>query len=89
MPTLQLMGNAQASDPRAMPLKDYIAETMKILKEQPEAKQILVIGCFRCALRKRAATSTRRFRASMTRWRLRTKKERRPALGRLWLAGAF
>jgi uncharacterized oxidoreductase len=38
----ELMGNRQASDPRAMPLKDYIAETMKILKEQPEAKEILV-----------------------------------------------
>jgi uncharacterized oxidoreductase len=38
----ELMGDAQASDPRAMPLKDYIAETMKILKEQPEAKEVLV-----------------------------------------------
>lgn len=38
----ELMGNQQATDPRAMPLKDYIAETMKILKEQPEAKEILV-----------------------------------------------
>jgi uncharacterized oxidoreductase len=38
----ELMGDRQASDPRAMPLKDYIAETMKILKEQPGAKEILV-----------------------------------------------
>jgi uncharacterized oxidoreductase len=38
----ELMGDAQASDPRAMPLKDYIAETMKILREQPDAKEILV-----------------------------------------------
>jgi uncharacterized oxidoreductase len=38
----ELMGSAQASDPRAMPLKDFIAETMKILQEQPEAKEILV-----------------------------------------------
>jgi uncharacterized oxidoreductase len=38
----ELMGDAQAHDPRAMPLKDYIAETMKILKEQPEVKEILV-----------------------------------------------
>jgi uncharacterized oxidoreductase len=38
----ELMGDTQANDPRAMPLKDYIAETMKILKEQPEAKEILV-----------------------------------------------
>jgi uncharacterized oxidoreductase len=38
----ELMGDAQANDPRAMPLKDYIAETMKFLKEHPEAKEILV-----------------------------------------------
>ena len=38
----ELMGNAQASDPRAMPLKDYIGETMKLLKEQPDAREILV-----------------------------------------------
>jgi uncharacterized oxidoreductase len=38
----ELMGDAQASDPRAMPLKDFIAETMKILKERPEAQEILV-----------------------------------------------
>jgi uncharacterized oxidoreductase len=38
----ELMGDAQASDPRAMPLKDYIAETMKILKEQPDATEICV-----------------------------------------------
>jgi uncharacterized oxidoreductase len=38
----ELMGSRQASDPRAMPLKDFIDETMKILKEQPQAKEILV-----------------------------------------------
>jgi uncharacterized oxidoreductase len=38
----ELMGDAQANDPRAMPLKDYIAETMKILKEQPDATEICV-----------------------------------------------
>lgn len=38
----ELMGSRQANDPRAMRLKDFIAETMKILKEQPEAKEILV-----------------------------------------------
>ena len=38
----ELMGDAQASDPRAMPLKEYIAETMKILKEQPGVTEICV-----------------------------------------------
>ncbi len=38
----ELMGSRQANDPRAMPLKDFIEETMKILREQPEAKEILV-----------------------------------------------
>jgi uncharacterized oxidoreductase len=33
----ELGGPAQASDPRAMPLKEFIAETMQILKSQPEA----------------------------------------------------
>ncbi len=31
-----------ASDPTAMPLKDFIAETMKILKSSPEATEICV-----------------------------------------------
>jgi uncharacterized oxidoreductase len=35
-----LMGGA--SDPRAMPLKDYIAETIEILKTRPDAKEICV-----------------------------------------------
>ena len=35
----ELGGPAQAADPRAMPLKDYIAETMQILKNQPEARE--------------------------------------------------
>jgi len=35
----ELGGPAQAADPRAMPLKDYIAEMMQILKSQPEARE--------------------------------------------------
>jgi len=38
----ELMGEHQASDPRAMPLADFIAEVMGILASQPEAKEILV-----------------------------------------------
>src|ERR1700748_365954 len=38
----ELMGSRQADASRAMPLKENIAEAMKILKEQPEAKEILV-----------------------------------------------
>jgi uncharacterized oxidoreductase len=38
----ELMGSAQAADPRAMPLKDYLAQTIEILKTQPNATEILV-----------------------------------------------
>lgn len=38
----ELMGSAQASDPRAMPLKDFIAEVIHILQTQPNAAEILV-----------------------------------------------
>lgn len=35
----ELGGSRQANDPRAMPLKEYIAETIHILKSQPEASE--------------------------------------------------
>jgi len=38
----ELMGSGQAADPRAMPLKDYLAETIEILKTQPNATEVLV-----------------------------------------------
>ncbi|HEY0162237.1 MAG TPA: SDR family oxidoreductase [Edaphobacter sp.] len=38
----ELMGSAQAVDPRAMPLKDYIEETISILKENPSVTEVLV-----------------------------------------------
>lgn len=37
-----LMGERQANDPNAMPLNEFIAETMSILKSSPDAKEILV-----------------------------------------------
>lgn len=37
-----LMGDRQASDPNAMPLTDYIAETMSLLTNTPDAPEIVV-----------------------------------------------
>ncbi len=38
----ELMGAGQAVDPRAMPLKDFIAEVTSIITTQPDATEILV-----------------------------------------------
>jgi uncharacterized oxidoreductase len=38
----ELMGPEMAKDPNAMPLKDFIAETMKILKTSPNTTEICV-----------------------------------------------
>ncbi len=38
----ELQGSRQANDPAAMPLKDFISETMQILKDSPEATEICV-----------------------------------------------
>jgi uncharacterized oxidoreductase len=38
----ELMGSAQASDPRAMPLREFIDEVMNILKTQPDVQEVLV-----------------------------------------------
>src|SRR5665213_3187735 len=37
-----LTGERQANDPMAMPLADFIAETVQILKDSPEATEVLV-----------------------------------------------
>jgi uncharacterized oxidoreductase len=38
----ELMGQRQANDPNAMPLEEYIAETMRILKDSPDTTEVLV-----------------------------------------------
>ena len=38
----EILGGASASDPRAMPLGEFIAEAMQILKTQPTATEICV-----------------------------------------------
>lgn len=38
----ELMGSTQASDPNAMPLADYISETLSLLETQSDAEEILV-----------------------------------------------
>ncbi|MFP5228337.1 MAG: SDR family oxidoreductase [Acidobacteriota bacterium] len=38
----ELQGSHQLSDPRAMPLPDFIAEVMNILTTQPDAREIMV-----------------------------------------------
>lgn len=38
----ELMGERQANDPNAMPLKDFIDEVMEIFRQSPEADEILV-----------------------------------------------
>ena len=37
-----LLGEHQASDPRAMPLEEYITEVMEIIKTQPDETEINV-----------------------------------------------
>jgi len=41
-----LLNQAQATDPNAMPLADYISETMELLEKHPDAEEILVQRVF-------------------------------------------
>ncbi len=47
----ELTGSRQASDPTAMPLNDFIAESMQILQSQPEVAEVLVEKRQNAALR--------------------------------------
>lgn len=38
----ELMGSAQANDPRAMPLQEFLDEVMTILRENPNVTEVLV-----------------------------------------------
>lgn len=38
----ELMGSHQANDPRAMPLAEFISETMSLIKDSPDALEICV-----------------------------------------------
>ena len=38
----ELMGEQQATDPNAMPLAEFISETIELLSAQTDAKEILV-----------------------------------------------
>ena len=38
----ELMGSAQAADPRAMPLQEFLDEVIDLIKTQPKATEILV-----------------------------------------------
>ncbi len=38
----ELMGSQQAADPRAMPLADYISETIQLIQDPPASGEILV-----------------------------------------------
>lgn len=38
----ELMGDRQKNDPMAMPLNDYIAETISILRDMPDVTEVLV-----------------------------------------------
>ena len=41
----ELLGTHQASDPRAMPLGEFIAEVMALLRDQPDAAEVIVGRC--------------------------------------------
>jgi uncharacterized oxidoreductase len=63
----ELTGAHQASDPHAMPLKEFIAESMRILTQSPAAGEVLVerVKPLRFAARGDYVTQFRNFNAAM------------------------
>ena len=65
----ELMGPDQKTDPRALPLKDFIAETMAILETQPGASEILVERVMPQRLAERTGSYDELYKARNEMWK--------------------
>jgi len=65
----ELMGPDQKTDPRALPLKDFIAEMMAILETQPGASEILVERVMPQRLAERTGSYDELYKARNEMWK--------------------